>query len=536
VMIVALSVLLLFSTHEAPSLAKPSVSPNASASTRGAAAFEGGAFGGLSLEALDSHAMPWRLVSSALVLQAQMKDPDLPANKETLDKVLASFGFLSHGEPINRPEGIFPAHSELPIGFTHADLAPFWGMNIRVANLGCAACHAGVTYDRLGNPKPEAVWLGMPNTSLNLEAYTLATFEAFRAATIEPKAFWTTVQTLHPDLDPREFLSLKYILWPLIKRRLSSLKNNNRPLPFPNGLPGSTNGVAALKFVTGVELEKSKWADNGIVSIPELGYRHWRTSLLVDGADSLPGRHPGVPTKLSDIDQNHLQGLAKITTFFTVPSIGVSSRESITHLDEANDIFAFLSRTYKPMNFPGKVDWQLAKRGHGIFSIKCASCHGSYDWNNREPILISYPNWMGDVGTDSLRAENFTQSLADKLNDTQYADLMEIKSTGSYVAPPLTGLWASAPFLHNGSIPTLDDLLHPDKRPVRFLVGGHALDFEKVGVRLLNNGKYPQDHQPFSKPAMFDTNVLGQSNSGHTHGAELTDEDKNALLEYLKLL
>jgi hypothetical protein len=53
---------------------------------------------------------------------------------------------------------------------------------------------------------------------------------------------------------------------------------------------------------------------------------------------------------------------------------------------------------------------------------------------------------------------------------------------GGYVAPILNGVWATAPYLHNGSVPTLWHLMHPESRPCRFEVGGHKLDSTKVGI------------------------------------------------------
>lgn len=525
-----------FSTPEAPSLARPNTISNAPASIRGAAAFEGAGFGGLSMAALESHALPWRLVSAALVLDEKSRNPDLAVDLETLSNVLARYGFLVNGEPVNRPDGVTLSNREMPIGFTYGDLAPLWGTKLRAANLGCAACHAGATYDATGLPKPEAVWLGMPNTSLNLEAYTLGVFEALRHGLEDTDALVRTFNTLYPDTSWSEQMTMQFLVLPLVKNRLSDLDNADRPLPFPNGLPGGTNGVAALKFKTGVALLTVDGGDNGIVSIPDLGYRHWRTNLLTDGSYSLPGSEPSIETRIGDLTPQHLEGLAKITSFFTVPSMGVHPDKAILHLEEATDIFAFIAETYQPMAYPGTINRPLAEAGEAIFVQECALCHGSYETRDGRPELASFPNWRGDVGTDPMRAETFTNALAESFSETVYASEMEVRPTGEYTAPPLTGLWASAPYLHNGSVPTLYHLLDPASRPGKFQVGGHALDFEKVGLRLTSDGTYPEDYEPFSQPVVFDTSMPGQTNSGHAHGAGLTLIDRLSLLEYLKLL
>jgi len=525
-----------FSTPEAPSLARPLTSPGAPAAARGAAAFEGAGFSGLSMEALESHALPWRLVSAALVLDEQSRNPDRPASMETLFAILARFGFLPAGEPVNRPDGVRAPNRDMPFGFSHGDLAPVWGTRVRVANLSCAACHAGVTYDASGLPKPGSIWLGMPNTSLNLEAYTTDVFKALRHGITRPDALMETFDALYPDTGWPERMTTQFLVLPLVRNRLADLADADRPLPFPNGLPGSTNGVAALKHKTGVALHQGDAGDNGIVSIPDLGYRHWRTSLLVDSSYSLPDTDPSSRTQAGDLTPDHLQGLARITSFFTVPSMGVHPNRAIGHVDEATDIFSFLADAYRPMPFPGTVNTQKALAGEAIFSRECAQCHGAYEWRDGRPSLVSYPNWRGDVGTDPLRAETFSAELAATFSDTVYASEMTIQPTGEYAAPPLTGLWASAPYLHNGSVPTLLDLLNPESRPATFLVGGHALDFEKVGLRLSFDGTYPGGYEPFSQPVLCDTSRPGQTNGGHRHGAALSPAQKQALIEYLKLL
>ena len=110
-----------------------------------------------------------------------------------------------------------------------------------------------------------------------------------------------------------------------------------------------------------------------------------------------------------------------------------------------------------------------------------------------------------------------------------------------YSAPSLSGVWLSAPYFHNGSVPTLWALMNPDERPVSFPLGGHKLDFDKVGIALevAENGEalYPTGYEPWSVPVIFDTRLPGLSNNGHEQPFdELSKDEKRALLEYLKTL
>jgi hypothetical protein len=99
----------------------------------------------------------------------------------------------------------------------------------------------------------------------------------------------------------------------------------------------------------------------------------------------------------------------------------------------------------------------------------------------------------------------------------------------SYEARRLYGIWATAPYLHNGSVPTLADLLLPAaQRPKSFCVGTRAFDPVKVG--------FATDAAAPGNVCSFDTAAPGNSNRGHEYGTSLSAKDKRNLLEYLKQL
>ena len=96
-----------------------------------------------------------------------------------------------------------------------------------------------------------------------------------------------------------------------------------------------------------------------------------------------------------------------------------------------------------------------------------------------------------------------------------------------YKARPLSGVWASAPYLHNGSVPSLREMLKPPaERATAFYVGSREYDPVAVGVAV--------DVQTHA--SRFDTTLPGNSNAGHTYGTALDAETKKDLLEYLKSL
>jgi hypothetical protein len=108
----------------------------------------------------------------------------------------------------------------------------------------------------------------------------------------------------------------------------------------------------------------------------------------------------------------------------------------------------------------------------------------------------------------------------DTLLDTKPPD-------GPYAARPLYGIWAAAPFLHNGSVPTVYDLLlPPDRRPKTFALGARQYDPVKLGF-VVEASCIPQD-------CLVDTTRTGDGNGGHLWGTDLSERDRMALLEYLK--
>jgi hypothetical protein len=110
--------------------------------------------------------------------------------------------------------------------------------------------------------------------------------------------------------------------------------------------------------------------------------------------------------------------------------------------------------------------------------------------------------------------------------------LKRFKKTDGYANVPLDGLWLRAPFLHNGSVPTLRDLLEPaERRPPVFYRGDDVYDPENVGF--VSDVPERDGRRLFA----FYTGLPGNSNRGHEgrqYGTELSPEDKDALVEFLK--
>ncbi len=129
------------------------------------------------------------------------------------------------------------------------------------------------------------------------------------------------------------------------------------------------------------------------------------------------------------------------------------------------DVYAFLSEVKAP-RYPLSINETKANRGRVVFNSNCASCHGTYgnETNDYPELNVA----LSDIGTDSVRHEALTSAHRKHYGDSWFADYgrqTTYSSPDGYTAPPLDGIWATAPYLHNGSVPTLRSLLFPEERP-----------------------------------------------------------------------
>jgi hypothetical protein len=185
-----------------------------------------------------------------------------------------------------------------------------------------------------------------------------------------------------------------------------------------------------------------------------------------------------------------------------------------------------LTEKIRPPRYPFAIDHAAARRGASLFASNCNSCHGGPESDKR---LYS----VAEIGTDPHRAEMFTQKLANGFNrflaeleteGYQPPNEVEVRSTGKYFAATLVGVWARSPYLHNGSVRTMQDLLTPpQQRETRFHRGSRVFDENAMGYT--DEGAY-----------VLDTTASGNSNSGHDYGTKLSQEEKRDLIEYLKTL
>ena len=511
----------------------------------GLAAFAYGDLGALSRAGLDRLTSPWKLVAIGL-LQRSERERGHRLSLDSLPALLRQYGFLDP-KRIRNWVGPAPESSSPAIGFVTGRVplgVP--GASVEGLVLGCAACHTGMLYDGSGRPTGEA-WLGLPNTSLQLDAFGDDVFAALRESLRDPDALLARVRTEFPETGVREGWTLRHLVIPRTRKRLDAFAaRRGALLPFRSGPPGTTNGLAALKYFLRPDQDRIDWSqEHGYAAIPDLSSRHLRSAMFVDAVYVPRGGTRGVARSgAGDANAPYLDSLAPIVAFIAVPAMGVPADRAVREIPTARAMLSWMT-TYRTPPFPGPIDDALAAEGAALFTQNCSTCHGVYASSGPRPRLIErYPNRLISlerIGSDSMRA-----SLADSLTGavirrSAFGPYLEAASGMSYVPPILNGIWATAPYLHDASVPTVWDMLTPDGRPSRFPVGGHRLDFAKLGIALEPDGdgvrRNPADHVPWARSVLYDTREPGQANSGHRFPSQgLTDADKRRIIEYLKTL
>jgi mono/diheme cytochrome c family protein len=213
------------------------------------------------------------------------------------------------------------------------------------------------------------------------------------------------------------------------------------------------------------------------------------------------------------------------------------AREVDSHF---NDVLAYIY-SLTPPKYPHPINKVLAKHGAVIYVEHCAKCHG----NNGEG--GDYPNLLipeSLIGTDSLLYKSNFQSpqFIAWFNKSWFAQgdhPARLEPFDGYIAPPLDGIWITAPYLHNGSVPTLEGVLNSKARPTYW-----SRDFDNPQYDYAQVGwKYEREQGPAAAvgpggnpKSVYNTDLPGYGNYGHRFGDKLTEPERKALIEYLKTL
>mgnify|MGYP002621837746 FL=1 len=273
---------------------------------------------------------------------------------------------------------------------------------------------------------------------------------------------------------------------------------------------------------------------------------------------------------------------ASFSINFTTPHDEINEHRA-EHMAIVAKALAFARETQSPP-YPGSLDAALVRQGADLFHGRtrptnakgfraCKTCHGTYTKKDPQADYSQPGGWNVDydfshvfrnVKTDP-EYNNKLQTLApiaehiNKLASYYEAEgtpeltpSASVPDKSGYIAPPLVGVWASAPYFHNGSVPTIETVLNSSKRPEiwsRNASDPHAYDLEKVGMQYesLSRDEFDAsakraDGAPFLSEAeiehgsVYDTKAFGHGNMGHPFGDMLNDEERFAVIEFLKSL
>ncbi len=205
------------------------------------------------------------------------------------------------------------------------------------------------------------------------------------------------------------------------------------------------------------------------------------------------------------------------------------SREVDTHF---NDVLAYIN-SIQPPPYPNPVNKTLVKQGGILFVQNCSKCHGSYGREGKYPNLLIPES---EIQTDSFLYKSNYQSyqFVEWFNNSWFAQgdhPARLEPFNGYIAPPLDGIWLTAPYLHNGSVPDLETLLNSKERPTNWSrdFDNPVYDYDKLG--------WKYDTGTTSRgTTVYNTKLPGYGNYGHNYGDKLSTRERKAIIEYLKTL
>jgi mono/diheme cytochrome c family protein len=415
----------------------------------------------------------------------------------------STFGFLYEKDARGRQR-------DLPIGVSRRTVH-----GVDLVWLNCAVCHTG-TY-RLKDGDPHTIVPAMPSNNLKFETFVRFVLASATDERLAPDTLMPAVEKAGPPFGTVERTAWKLVVLPRLREGLLQRLNQINPLLArqPDWGPGRVDTfnpykVGPFKIPAGSLSDAEVIGASDFPSVFDQGPRegmhlHW------DGNN----------TSLAERNLSAALGA------------GVTP-DTVDHA--AIERVANWLRTLKPPPSPIVPDPSAVERGRAIYMNGCSGCHGYKDASG----YVFMGTDLGQVdpieriGTDRARLDSYTEAfrqrqLGELFAGTPYA-FKFFQKTDGYASQPLDGLWLRGPYLHNGSVPTLRDLLNPPaQRPAAYLRGSDVVD----GV---NGGFVSPPCDPAQKQTAgfcYDTSLAGNRNTGHLYGTDLAAAQKGDLLAYL---
>jgi len=421
-----------------------------------------------------------------------------------------AFGFLYEGGPDGR-------WRDLPIGISRRTYR-----NVDVVWFNCATCHTGTVNIAMADPygalrTGRHIVPGMPSNNLDLERFIRFLLDAGADERMSADSLIAAMNTAGPKLSRVEEFIYRWYVVPLLRDGLILRRSRLTPLLAQQPLwgPGRVDTFNPYKLIQAnlplASLQKSELI--GVADFPAIFNQGPRE-----------GMHLHWDGNNTSLDERNLSA-----------AMGAGVTPDSAEIGTIKRIADWL-KTLRPPPSPYRPDPAAVTRGRELYVKQCQACHGFQDANaytfSGETIGKVEPN--STLGVDPARLDSYTQ----KFRDYQVANFFggtpyqfkKFEKTDGYANLPLDGLWLRAPYLHNGSVPTLADLLNaPAQRPVAFVRGVDTLDPARGGFVA------PACTPPAAPAGAFcyDTRLPGNGNGGHVYGVTLPADQKSDLLAYL---
>jgi hypothetical protein len=409
---------------------------------------------------------------------------------------------------------VFEKDRDLPVGMSQRRYLGF-----DVVWLNCAFCHAG-TVRETAESEPR-VYAAMPANTFDFRAFMRFLFAAGEDRRFTARDILRQIKIIREregldDLPLIDRLVLRFYGIYYMRERILTLRDRlNFIAQQPEWGPGRVDTFNPLKAYFNFPVERLSPEERiGTTDFPSIWYQGQREALKMNL------HWDGNNVSLEERNRSAAMG-----TGITPPT---GERHSLKRV-------ADWLRTLPAPPYPFAIDRELAARGASLYKKYCAECHGADGKDFRgEQVGKVVP--IDEIGTDRRRLDSYTYEVAVNQNMifAGYGEerFSHFRKTFGYANSPLDGVWLRAPYLHNGSVPTLRDLLEPSgNRPVKFYRGNDVFDQKKVGF--VADVAAERERKYF----LYDTAEPGNSNRGHEgrrYGTELSNGEKEALVEYLK--
>ncbi|MGH6835628.1 MAG: cytochrome c [Methylocella sp.] len=429
----------------------------------------------------------------------------------------SAFGFLYENDADNRPR-------DLPIGISRRVYR-----GVELVWLNCATCHTGsVTMpDQQDREHPARLIIpAMPSNNFDMYRFIRFVLDVAADERVSPDILIPAMNQTGPKLGLIEEAIYRYFVIPQLREGL--VMRRSRLLPLlerqPPWGPGRVDTFDPYKLI------QANMPMNSLLPGELIGTADFPSIFEQGPREGMHLHWDGNNTSLAERNLSAALGA------------GVTP-ESVDHV--AIDRVADWLKSLRPPASPYRTDAAAVARGRDTYMRHdCVACHGYQDPQgyvfkgeklgqvelNHDPKVEP----SKQLGVDPFRLDSYTE----RLRDFQVAELFKgtkyqfksFEKTFGYANLPLDGLWLRAPYLHNGSVPTLADLLEPpEKRPAKFIRGIDKLDPARGGFVAPACDSTSAETKNFC----FDTNLPGNHNTGHRYGTNLSPSEKSDLLAYL---